>query len=86
MSANPALRLDIADAISLLAYLFQSGETPRCRKAADVNDDGKLNVSDAIGLLLFFFKGRGPLPEPFDACGLDPTSDPLDCTSFAVCQ
>jgi hypothetical protein len=45
-----------------------------------VNDDGTLNISDPITLLLHLFVGGGPLPAPAD-CGPDPTSDSLGCTS-----
>ena len=55
-----------------------------CRKAADTNDDGKLNIIDPLALLLHVFRGR-VIPPPFAACGLDPTADSLDCESCGPC-
>ena len=70
-----------ADAIAVLLYLFVAGEKPRCSKAADVDDNGKLNVGDAVGILRHLFRGAGPFPTPFPGCGVDETPDALDCVS-----
>jgi hypothetical protein len=57
--------------------LFNS--TPvSCQDAADANDDGNLDIADAVAALSFLF-GGGTLPEPIN-CGEDPTIDGLDCT------
>ena len=70
---------NIADAVFLLAYLFNNGFTPGCLDAADTNDDGGINISDAVTLLAVLFSGAPPLPEPVGSCGQDPTDDALEC-------
>jgi hypothetical protein len=62
------------------------GEEPTCRQAGDVNDDGRLDVSDAIGLLLYLFsQGAEPAP-PFEQCGFDATTDWLSCKEYQPCE
>ncbi len=52
----------------------------------DANDDGSLNIADAIAILGYLF-GRTPrLPDPFDACPPDPTEDTLSCECFTACD
>jgi hypothetical protein len=76
--ANSDSRVNIADAISMMGYLFlQSGPLP-CLDAADANDDGRINVSDAIRILFHLFGGKR-LPPPFSSPGRDATPDGLDC-------
>ena len=78
--------------IPVLGHLFGSEETPcdftimRCRDAADANDDGMIDIADAISLLSHLFADTGPLNEPFSACGMDPTDDELLCIDFWHCQ
>ena len=43
--------------------------------AADANDDGQVNIADAIALLGHLFGGVPSLPAPFPGCGTDPTGD-----------
>ena len=80
------MRADLSDAIALLRYLFERGIAPGCEKAADANDDGKLNITDAVRILLYLFAGGVPLPEPLSRCGRDPTEDRLGCEAFAPCE
>lgn len=70
---------NIADAVSILALLFQSpAPAPDCADAADANDDGAIDISDAIFLLgALFVPGSLPLPPPYPADGIDPTQDAL---------
>ena len=70
--------LNIADAISVLGYLFSS-DPATCLDAYDGNDDGSVNIADAISLLDFIFSQGSPPPAPFPSPGIDPTADPLDC-------
>jgi hypothetical protein len=79
-------RLNITDALAILLFLFGGGGSPACQSSADADDDGKLAVSDAIRLLRYLFERGGPLPEPFTACGMDPTEDLLGCEEFAPCR
>lgn len=77
---------DIADAISILMYLFQ-GESSDCLDALDVNDNETISISDAFHLICFLFcspNGTAP-PAPYPACGTDPTADIIDCDSLASC-
>lgn len=77
--------IESADAVSLLQYLFLGGVAPTCEKAADVDDTGRLNITDAVWIVLRLFSGL-PLPEPTGRCGGDPTPDVLPCESFAACE
>jgi hypothetical protein len=54
--------------------------------AADANDDGAINIADAIAVLSNLFANAGPLPAPFNGCGTDPTIDELGCLGYAPCQ
>ena len=84
--ANADGKLDIADAVRVLGYLFGGGATTLdCLDAADANDDGKLDVADAVKILGHLFAATGPLPQPFGACGPDPSDDALGCVKFAPC-
>jgi hypothetical protein len=62
-------------------YLFSAQEgTPACLRASDANDDGAIDISDAIYMPSFLFLG-GPasmptLPEPADD---NPFADRLSC-------
>jgi hypothetical protein len=78
--ANGDLRVDIADPIWMLSYLFQSGQPSLCADATDANDDGRVDISDAIYTLSYLFQG-GPSPRPPGAIepGFDPTPDGLGC-------
>jgi len=73
--------LDLADAVSVLGFLFLGTEAPRCEDAADASDDGELNLTDPILILSSLFLGFGPLPEPVGEPGQDPTADLLLCES-----
>ena len=77
--ANMDGQRDISDAVHLLRYLFGSVSTLQCADAGDANDDGTLNVADAVAVLAHLFNNTGPLPDPMDAPGPDPTPDSLDC-------
>ena len=47
---------------------------------------GTTDSADAIFTLSHLFANAGPLPPPFGECGIDPTIDELDCSSFAPCE
>ncbi|MBN1443084.1 MAG: VCBS repeat-containing protein [Planctomycetes bacterium] len=71
-------RVEITDAISLLAYLFLGGATPGCPDAADADDNGSLEITDPIRILGYLFLGSlAPPPPGPDVCGEDPTVDAL---------
>ncbi len=56
-NVNTDGKVDIADAIALLGYLFGGGTKPPpvCAKAADANDDNRLDIADAIKILGYLF-------------------------------
>jgi hypothetical protein len=89
---NGGEQLALDDAICLLNYLFGRSDdpcklnVPRCLDAADANDDGKVGITDAVMVLLHLFLGGAGLPEPFAACGADPSADDLGCASFSGCS
>ncbi|MEM7261899.1 MAG: hypothetical protein AAF488_07885 [Planctomycetota bacterium] len=69
----------LADFSYLAAYLFADGGEPACLDAADVNDDGAVDVGDLATLLEFLTVPSALLPAPFDEVGSDPTDDALGC-------
>ncbi len=76
-----------ADVLLVLGFLFTEGPRPTCIKAADTNDDGKLDIADPIALLThLLFAQAGPLPAPTGACGVDPTTDALGCGEYPPCR
>ncbi len=83
---NADRKVDLADPVYLLSALFREGAAIPCMKAADANDDGEVNLSDAAALLGYFFSGGTPPVAPFPKWGMDPTDDALDCQEFAPCK
>lgn len=80
---------NVADAVFLLGVLFPTGAPipTACADACDANDDGSTDISDPIAMLTAIFPAGPPpgLPQPFGACGDDPTADLRDCASFTAC-
>jgi len=75
---------DLSDAVYIFGFVFLGNTAPTCLDAADVNDDGELDLSDGVALLNYVFTGGPPPPPPSpeDACpGADPTADGLDCAA-----
>jgi hypothetical protein len=79
--------LDISDAVSTLLTLFAGGPGFPCPDAADANDDGLINITDALRTLDFLFTDESPpIPAP-EVCGSDPTGDDLGpCLAAAPCD
>jgi hypothetical protein len=77
--ANEDLLINLGDVISILSYLFASGQAPDCVDALDINDSGGVNIADAINELSYLFSGGPPPAPPFPDVGLDPTPDSLPC-------
>ncbi len=50
----------VADAVYLIAYIFQGGPPPVLEYSADVNCDGDINLGDAVYLVDFIFRGGSP--------------------------
>ncbi|MGQ9590123.1 MAG: LamG-like jellyroll fold domain-containing protein [Planctomycetota bacterium] len=72
-------RLDLGDIIGVLSHRARSVPPPRCAKILDLDDDGVLDLADALYGLRFLFDGGPPPPEPFPACGRGRTPDLLPC-------
>lgn len=86
--ANDDTRVDIADAIWIVLFLFYTGERKPCVAAADANDDGVADISDAIFLINWRLQPDaalrgGPLApppsDPYPGCGADPDVTAADC-------
>ena len=67
-------RVNIADAVCMLNWLFLGGPEPGCQDAMNFNGDGRLNIADAISGLNFLFLG-GP-----------PPAEGVGCQSFPDCE
>ena len=84
--ADGNAKLNVVDAILIIQ--IETGNLQEkfdCDDALDANDDGNTTVSDAITVLSYVFQ-RGPEPpDPFPACGTDPTADNLTCNQ-GTCQ
>ena len=69
----------------LLDFVYGQGNpAAMCMDACDANDDGVVDVSDAVFILGTLGAG-GVFPAPFPQCGGDPTFDALTCTSYLGC-
>ncbi len=78
--ANNDGRLDLADPIFTLNYLFLAGPEPPCLDAADSDDNGQIDITDPIRTLEYLFLTGFPLPLPGPSGkGIDPTLDDLGC-------
>ncbi|MBN1420592.1 MAG: hypothetical protein JXP34_17595 [Planctomycetes bacterium] len=68
----------IADPILILYHLFADRPID-CPDAADINDNGTLELADPVGLLMYLFSFGFPPPPPFPQAGPDPTDDGIRC-------
>jgi len=71
--------VDLADGISVLNLLFRTSEPFDCPDAADVNDDGFVDISDATAIFSYRFLGALAPRPPTLVIGIDPTPDELGC-------
>ena len=79
--------VDIADAAVYLSRFFlESFFRYDCEDAADADDNGRLELSDALYLLNFLFLPAPPLPAPLGSCGDDPTPDLLNLCYYRACD
>jgi hypothetical protein len=81
--ANRDRVLNLGDAVLILRHLFAVGTVPLvllCPDAADIDDDGRIGITDAVALLGYLFsRGQPPAP-PFPEVGHDsPAADDLGC-------
>jgi hypothetical protein len=79
--------INISDLVELAREIIEGGfpllAFP-CPDAADVDDDGTLDLNDPAYLLRFLFLGH-QLPPPGDKCGFDPTEDELPTCFYDAC-
>ena len=74
--------VNLPDAATTFRYLFVRDTPLSCLDAADANDDGHLDVSDPISLLVGLFLDGSEPPKPRETFGLDPTADRLSCLEY----
>jgi len=75
-------KLNVADAVANARYVLGGGFPLGCQDAADANDDGRLDLSDAFYILQFLFAEGPAIPAPAGSCGPDPTLDALSCEKY----
>ena len=77
--------LDITEPIFLLRWSFANpgNLVPGCQKSCDADDNGKIDINDAVYVLNYMFHVPGPAPKaPFPAKGEDPNPDVLPCDDW----
>ncbi|MDE0959890.1 MAG: right-handed parallel beta-helix repeat-containing protein [Planctomycetota bacterium] len=82
--SNADAILNLADVMFSLAAVFGQ-VTSTCQDGQDTNDDGALDISDPLLLLLYLYSGGSQPPAPGLTCGDDPTADALECPGSPGC-
>jgi hypothetical protein len=73
-------RLNITDAaICAQNIFFNRLVFFDCDDMLDANDDGNLDTSDPVAILMWVFLNAADLPDPFMNCGQDASDDTLNC-------
>ena len=72
-------KIQITDGIFILDRLFRDDKGIDCPDAADVNDDGNVDLTDGIDLFWYLFLGGHAPRGPHLQIGNDPTEDGLGC-------
>ncbi len=77
-------KVEMADAINILQYLFLGENHPQCLAAADVDLSKVVDISDTVNLLSHLFLGGPDIPAPYPDCGLSPfeSDKELGCKVF----
>ncbi len=88
-SSSGGLGVTIADAAAIVSFLFHKKSEPfqpPCLDACDGNDDGLVDLADAVYVLRYLFlSGKEPPPPGPKLPGADPTPDQLDCKAGSIC-
>ena len=85
--ANSDGTFDVADPMHVAFYLMEGGREPSCMRAADFDDSGWVDLSDAVaGLRSLFVPGAAQAAAPSNGCGVDSTPDLLGCQSYPRCN
>ena len=72
------LDANLVDALDVVGHLFERRPL-ECEDPGDIDDNGSVDVADALRLLRFVFaRGDAPRP-PFPGRGFDPTPDAFPC-------
>ena len=71
--------VDLSDATAIAGALYLGPAQPACEDAADSNDDGAVDLTDVMGILLTLFQGSQGIALPYPNRGVDPTADSLSC-------
>ncbi len=81
--ANADGSMTLEDALDVAVSLFVSPFTPvECLDAGDADDNGLLSIADSIWILgTLFTTVFPPITAPYPNCGIDSTSDSLNCSS-----
>ncbi len=77
-------RINIGDPIWSLLRQFEGVGTTQCEDACDFNDDGSVDITDAVSSLGYQFLGHAPPVDEF--CGPDLTRDSLSCEEPLKCE
>ena len=64
-------KMDIADPINVVNYLFRKGPAPACADSADANDDANIDVTDVMLMINHQFRAGAAPAAPFPGCGKD---------------
>ena len=97
-----SMSVDISDAAAVVSFLFLMGDwkfNPPCLDACDCNDDGRIDLADAICVLQFYLQSGTFPPAPGPGLemvsdggiretsrGVDPTADKLGCAGGTDCD
>ena len=74
----------MTDAVNTLLVLFLGEGSIPCDDAADVNDNGAVDISDPIASLGYQFLGTFVIPSPgAKECGRDETDDEIGCEQIS---
>jgi len=74
-------RLDVSDVLVLVGGLTQGLELP-CDDASDVNDDGRIDFTDAIQLVRYLYAEEGRPTGITGEAAEDQTADALGCRAM----
>jgi hypothetical protein len=84
--SNADGRVNVADPVHVLRWLFLDGPVPPCLDATDANDSGAHDISDAVAILVYLFAGVTPPAPGLSTCGVDASDeDGIDCLSYSPC-
>ena len=77
-------RVDTTDIQQIARIVLPGDSTPACEKTLEADENGKVEIFDAMRVASSLFGGLGPLPAPPDRCGVDPAADILSWPTFSA--